>query len=241
MGAARTNRRPGEVVFETTNVEPHELRAYEVLRLHGHSFRVLAVDPKARARGLSSLDIEMYGSLWELKCPCGSNARKTITRNLNKAVLQAQHASVPIDRINVVLSALETTLGKADVVSIVEKKLREGKIDELILILSETDVRYYKKGTEIPIALLLQMGGCLRMTNDTTICAQSEAAREHEKAEIPIALLFQTGGCLRNWDYSIGAQLSGAQLNIAFGCVRPRGRGSSYHLIRATRRQEVPR
>ena len=206
MGAARTNRRPGEVVFETTNVEPHELRAYEVLRLHGHSFRVLAVDPKARARGLSSLDIEMYGSLWELKCPCGSNARKTITRNLNKAVLQAQHASVPIDRINVVLSALETTLGKADVVSIVEKKLREGKIDELILILSETDVRYYKKGTEIPIALL-----------------------------------FQTGGCLRNWDYSIGAQLSGAQLNIAFGCVRPRGRGSSYHLIRATRRQEVPR
>ena len=197
MGAARTYGRPGEVVFETENVEPHERRAYEVLRMHGHSFRVLAVDPQARARGLSSLDIEMYGSLWELKCPRGSNAKKTITRNLNKAVLQAQHASVSIERIKIVLSALETSLEKDDIVSIVEKKLHEGKIDELILILSEDDVRYYKKGTEIPIALLSQ-----------------------------------TGGCLRNWDYSIGATLSGSRMQVAFGCVRLRKRSVRYHAVR---------
>ena len=232
MGAARTYGRPGEVVFETENVEPHERRAYEVLRMHGHSFRVLAVDPQARARGLSSLDIEMYGSLWELKCPRGSNAKKTITRNLNKAVLQAQHASVSIERIKIVLSALETSLEKDDIVSIVEKKLHEGKIDELILILSEDDVRYYKKGTEIPIALLSQTGGCLRMNDDTTMRGAFEASSEHEKAEIPIALLLQTGGCLRNWDYSIGATLSGSRMQVAFGCVRLRKRSVRYHAVR---------
>ncbi|MBQ9004472.1 MAG: hypothetical protein IJ087_21760 [Eggerthellaceae bacterium] len=219
-------------MFETTNVEAHELRAYEVLRLHGHSFRVLAVDPQARARGLSSLDMEMYGSLWELKCPRGSNAKKTITRNLNKAVLQAQHASVPIEHIRIVLSALETSLEKDDVVSIVEKKLREGKIDELILILNEDDIRYYKKGTEIPIALLFQTGGCLRMSNDTTMHGAIEAPSEHEKAEIPIALLVQMGGCLRNWDYSIGAELAGSRLQVVFGCVRPRRSSARYRAVR---------
>lgn len=135
----------GTATLGTRDIKPHEFDAYRVLISHGFSFEVNPVIEANRRSGKSSPDMTMGGSRWELKCPSGSNPKKTIGRNLNKAISQMLNANPPVSSVNVVLSCLETPLSKQQVERIVELKMSEGRIDELLVIYSESEIRRYKK------------------------------------------------------------------------------------------------
>ena len=135
----------GIAKFETREVEPHEFNAYRVLMSHGRSFTVKAVDADARSRGKASPDLLMDGHRWELKCPDGANEKKTIGRNINKAVAQMMNADPPASSVRIIVSGMETSLSAENIEYHVKRKMAEGKIDEMIVIYSETDVRVYRK------------------------------------------------------------------------------------------------
>lgn len=135
----------GVTTLETRTIEPHEFDAYRVMMSHGFSFTVKAVDPKARQRGKSSPDLLMNNDRWELKCPSGSNIKKTINRNLNKAIVQMRKALPPAKEIKIVLSCLRTPLSRETILHNVEKKMSEGEIAELLLIVNEYEIRRYTR------------------------------------------------------------------------------------------------
>lgn len=149
----------GTARFETRIVTPDEFDAYCALIAAAKDIVVKAVDREKRARGLSSPDLEIAGNRWELKCPTGNNPKKTIGRNLNKAIAQMNNTGRMI-AVRIVLSALATAIPKEMVKYQVEQKLNEGRIDYLLVIYSELELSYYAydrrkhKATEIPIALL---------------------------------------------------------------------------------------
>lgn len=149
----------GTARFETRVVTADEFDAYRVLISKSKDIIVKAVDTAKRARGLSSPDLVLNGQRWELKCPTGNNPKKTIGRNINKAIAQMNNTGSD-DAIRIIISSLATPIAKADAEGQVKRKLNEGRIDDLIAIYSESDVQYYKhdkakhKTTEIPIALL---------------------------------------------------------------------------------------
>lgn len=135
----------GIAKFETRDIKPHEFDAYRVLMGDGRDFTVKAVDADARRRGKSSPDLFMDGHRYELKCPDGANEKKTITRNINRAIEQMKNADPPAKSVRVVLSAMGTPLSRGNVLHHANKKMTEGEIDELILILSESEVVTMKK------------------------------------------------------------------------------------------------
>ena len=87
----------------------------------------------------------MDGHRWELKCPDGANEKKTIGRNINKAVAQMMNADPPASSVRIIVSGMETSLSAENIEYHVKRKMAEGKIDEMIVIYSETDVRVYRK------------------------------------------------------------------------------------------------
>lgn len=89
----------GIAKFETRDIKPHEFDAYRVLMGDGRDFTVKAVDADARRRGKSSPDLFMDGHRYELKCPDGANEKKTITRNINRAIEQMKNADPPAKSI----------------------------------------------------------------------------------------------------------------------------------------------
>lgn len=135
----------GIAKFETREVKPHEFNAYRVLMSHGRCFTVKAVNTDARSRGKASPDLFMDGHRWELKCPDGTNEKKTIGRNINKAVAQMMNADPPASSIRIIISGMETSLSAENIEYHVKRKMAEGKIDEMVVIYSEADVRVYRK------------------------------------------------------------------------------------------------
>lgn len=135
----------GIATLETRAIQPHEFNAYRVLMDQGQSFTVKAVDMEARWNGKSSPDVSMEGSRWELKCPQGGNPKKTIARNINKAIRQMKNADPPAKSVKIILSCLETDMSTSDILFQVNRKMKEGEIDEMLIILSETDMRVLKK------------------------------------------------------------------------------------------------
>lgn len=135
----------GTMELGTRAIERHEFSAYRVLASHGFSFRVNPVDEKARWGGKASPDVTLSGKRWELKCPDGANPKKTISRNLNKAVEQMRNADPPAKSMSIILSAMETPLSSSQVEYQVLRKMNEGTIDEIIVIYSEMLVKRYSK------------------------------------------------------------------------------------------------
>lgn len=135
----------GTIKLGTRDVKPHEFNAYRVLSSHGFSFRVNPVKSESRRKGKSSPDVTLGGMRWELKCPDGSNPKKTISRNIDKAVGQMRNADPPAEKVNIVLSALETPLRKDQVEYQVKRKMKDGIIDEIIVVYSETLLKRYSR------------------------------------------------------------------------------------------------
>lgn len=135
----------GTMELGTRSIERHEFSAYRVLASHGFSFRVNPVDEKARWGGKASPDVTLSGKRWELKCPAGANPKKTISRNLNKAVEQMRNADPPAKSMSIILSAMETPLSSSQVEYQVLRKMDEGVIDEIIVVYSEMLVKRYSK------------------------------------------------------------------------------------------------
>lgn len=137
--------RSGVAHVETREVQPHEFRAYAALMASGRDIKVKAVSQRARNAGKASPDLEMGGHRYELKCPDGSNEKKTIGRNINKAVAQMRNADPPASGVRIVLSALETPLSRENVEYHVRRKMDEGGIDEIVVIFKGGAVSTYKK------------------------------------------------------------------------------------------------
>lgn len=135
----------GSVVYETSKVTQGERDAYGVLARLGFAVVVKRVDGDARAKGRSSLDMTIDGERWELKSPTGSNEKKTITRNINKAIQQCLNALPAPSAVRVALSCLETDLPRRTVEFWVRRKMGEGQVDELIVIYGGDDVWLYSK------------------------------------------------------------------------------------------------
>lgn len=96
------------ITFETDEITPNEREAYETLKTLGHAIIVKSVDSAARANGKSSLDMTIGGLSWELKSPTGSNPKKTITGNLNKAIQRCDNSLPRASAVRIVLTCLET-------------------------------------------------------------------------------------------------------------------------------------
>ncbi|MDO4290893.1 MAG: hypothetical protein Q4C41_06670 [Eggerthellaceae bacterium] len=135
----------GIMRVEARRMEHHEFNAYCVLIKRGFNLTVKGVDGMARKRGKSSPDVVLEGARWELKCPQGENARKTIRRNLTRALNQMRNADPPPSEIRIILSALETSLPRGNVEYHVRRIMDEEVIDDMIVIYSEQDVRRYKR------------------------------------------------------------------------------------------------
>lgn len=135
----------GNAIFENRFIDPHEFNAYHAMMRNGLNFTVKAVDESARKRGKSSPDVLMGGQRWELRCPTGDNVKKTIGRNLNKAVKQLSNADPPAKRINIILSGIETDIPEDQIVYLIRRKMDEGKIDELLYITKTSSVMRFKK------------------------------------------------------------------------------------------------
>lgn len=135
----------GNAVFENRFIEPHEFNAYHAMMRNGLNFTVKAVDESARKRGKATPDVLMGGQRWELKCPTGDNAKKTIGRNLNKAVKQLSNADPPAKRINIILSGIETDIPEDQIIYLIKRKMDERKIDELLYITKSLNLMRFKK------------------------------------------------------------------------------------------------
>lgn len=114
--------------------EDHEYRAFFAIANAGRDFTVNGVKPEDRWNGKSSPDITMGGERWEVKCPSGNNKKKTILRNINKAVFQMKNANPPAEKVNIVISSLETELSMDEINYQVDKRIGRGEIDAILVI-----------------------------------------------------------------------------------------------------------
>ena len=117
----------GLAVLQTRDIKPHEIRAYHALMDAKFDFTVRGVSKEARARGHSSPDLILEGNIWELKCPDGANQKKTISRNINKAMRQMLDADPPVEDLRVVISCFETPLSDEQVLYQVDRVLEDTK------------------------------------------------------------------------------------------------------------------
>lgn len=137
--------RDAVISYENPCMNDDERHAYEVLSRNGFSGEVREVLDEDRERGYTSPDFRIDGVRWELKCPIGSNRKKTIPRNVNKALEQLRNANPPAERMNVIVSALETGLTDAEVERSVLQIMSNGNVDEMLVIYSKTYVRRYTR------------------------------------------------------------------------------------------------
>ncbi len=138
----------GAGTFETRVITPDEFDAYRVLLSKKFDLIVQQVDPELRLAGKATPDVVLEDEQWELKCPNGNNAKKTIGRNINKAIRQMHNSSTP-DKVNIILSALATSLPSHIVVNQARASMSKGLIDNMIVIANEGRlIRMKKDGQE---------------------------------------------------------------------------------------------
>lgn len=138
----------GVGTFETRVITPDEFDAYRVLLSKKFDLTVQRVDPELRLAGKATPDVVLEDEQWELKCPNGNNAKKTIGRNINKAIRQMHNSSTP-DKVNIILSALATALPSHIVVNQARTSMSKGLIDNMIVIANEGRlIRMKKDGQE---------------------------------------------------------------------------------------------
>ena len=97
-------------------------------------FTVNGVKPEDRWNGKSSPDITMGEERWEVRCPSGNNKKKSILRNINKAVFRMKNANPPAKKINIAISSLETELPIDEINYQVDKRIGRGGIDAILVI-----------------------------------------------------------------------------------------------------------
>lgn len=145
----------GLMVTETRDIKPHEFRAYHVLMANDMNFTVRAVSAEARAAGKSSPDILLEGKIWELKCPDGKNPKKTVPRNIHKAIKQLKKADPPQTEFRVVVSALETSLSDEQVLYSVRKVVDdcEENLVEVMVIKKDGTIKRVKRSGSLMASL----------------------------------------------------------------------------------------
>ena len=139
-----TGKEP-KAVYETDCLEDHEKSAYEALSKNGIMHTVKAVLQKNRNLGKSSPDVHMNGEVWELKCPDGSNVKKTVSRNINNAIRQLKKSEPKVDEIRVILSQIESPLPLNNFKYQIQRKLKDNEIDECLLICKDGSILRFKK------------------------------------------------------------------------------------------------
>lgn len=111
----------------------------------GRDFTVNGVKPEDWWSSKSPPDITMGGERWEVKCPSGTNKKRTIFRNINKAVFQMKNANPPAKKINIVISSPETELSMDEINYQVDKRIGRGEIDAILVIGKDGKLEMYTK------------------------------------------------------------------------------------------------
>lgn len=97
-------------------------------------FTVNGVKPEDRWNGKASPDITMGRERCEVRCPSGNNKKKSILRNINKAVFRMKNANPPAKKINIAISSLETELPMDEINYQADKRIGRGGIDAILVI-----------------------------------------------------------------------------------------------------------